>query len=270
MLEAVADREGSIWVVVPGKRLGLARSFGQLGLAVSVEFRGLNRAEAAHTQRAEVERISLHAEALAVDPRNMLQVPTRPSSMRPEPTGRRWWPAGVQINESAAPDHLAVAADSSMGAEKRERSFGRCAISDDGDVVFDTGVAKGQIGSLELDAITFALGIVSRRSPRSATIFSDSRTALKFAWEVATARTEPDEHRGLSFGSRQRFLKTFHEIPTNIKVEFQHVQRHGKFGLILAADEIAGITRRPTSVAREQVELRLEQQIEAIVRSQRR
>lgn len=268
VLDAVAGHAGSIWVVVPGKRLGLARSVGQLGLSVSAGFRGLNRAEAALIPRADAERISLHAEALAVDSLNMFQVPARPSTARPEPAPQEWWPSGVQINESAVPTHLTVAADSSMSVAEDERSFGRCAISNDGDVVFDTGVTNGQIGSLELDAITFALGIVSRRSPRRATIFSDSETALKFAREGITAQTTPDEYRGLSFASRQRFLEALYEIPAGINIEFQHVQGHGNFGLILAADEIAGIARRASTVAREQIELRLEQQINTIVHSQ--
>lgn len=270
VLKAVAGQEDSIWIVVPKKRLGLARSLRNQGLPVTAGFRGRNRAEAALTEYSDAERIALHAEALAQDSRNQFGVDGKPAVVPTESSVREWWPSGVWLEDDRNLEYLVIAADSSMGTAEHERSFGRCAISDGGDVVFDTGLTRGQIGSLELDAITLALGIVNRRAPSRATVFSDSTTALRFVWEVTDVHAGQQEYRGLAHDARKRFLKAYRGLPPDVEIEFQHVQGHGSIQLMLAADEIAGIARRASTVPRDQIEAQLEQRINEIRHSGRR
>lgn len=250
ILSVVEEALGTVWVVVGKKRSGLALSLMREGLAVTSGFRAQNRAESKLEVVASAERQALQLEALAKGYQSRRVVSTKklPKTIKGD---LHWWPSTRQIS-SASVTELMIAADASH--EQDDGSFARCIVSDQGDLVIESGLTPKHIGDLELDAVSMALQMITERQPHRVLILSDSLAALTFIWETVDGTQARRIHSKIVERSQQQFREAWRVASLCSDIEFAHVPGHTGEGLHAAADEIVRVARRAAYVPRDQIE----------------
>ena len=270
---ALEGVSGDVWVSLSRQRKGLAVSLSKAGYSVTTSFGVGSRAEALLRTRLADQ---IHRSQNTAMRSGAIEEGHRARRVQPqerEPQGEVfWWPAEWRVTGGSQAEHLVVATDATLEAVDYSRSYAIAAVTEDGDLVLNSGYTQAHIGEIELEALVLGIELVAERRPREATLLSDSCEAIEIA-RILAARVAGSIKRagavGCSRALRERCMQAWREATKNTKIKIEYVRGHDGLLLNEAADAIAGASRRAAMIPRGESERKLnrfiDQRLAAVV-----
>ncbi len=177
----------------------------------------------------------------------------------PSPRSAYWLPTrAATTHHHPLPSAVHIATDASTNPHTTGVI---CFVSDTGAYQVQSSITSASSNELELEAITLALKYALKYPYCQVTIHTDSQAAYEASEYIRTGGRPGRSWRGISSGARSRFHQAFKDLNAKTSISIEKVLGHAGDPLNYAADRIAYLAQRASSLPEADIAKTLWQEI---------